>query len=93
MAFSNWLMTPASFDHDAFQRQLLETMIAARKAASVRQIDLAGLLGKPQSYVSKVEGRERRLDVGEYVAWMQALGIDPVAHLRSVLPVTVPTDG
>lgn len=86
IAFSGWLMTPASFDHDVFQRQLLEAMIAARKAAGVRQIDLAQLLGKPQSYGSKVEGRERRLDVGEYVAWMQALGIDPAAQLAALLP-------
>lgn len=79
-------MTPASFDHDAFRRQLLEAMIAARKAAGIRQIDLAAKLGKPQSYVAKVEGRERRLDVGEYVAWMQALGMDPAGHLAALVP-------
>jgi transcriptional regulator with XRE-family HTH domain len=78
-------MIPASFDHDAFQRQLLEAMIVARKGAGVRQIDLAARLGKPQSYVSKVEGRERRLDVGEYVVWMRALGLDPAAKLAAVL--------
>jgi transcriptional regulator with XRE-family HTH domain len=78
-------MTPASFDYDAFQRQLLEAMIVARKGAGVRQIDLAARLGKPQSYVSKVEGRERRLDVGEYVVWMRALGLDPAARLAMVL--------
>lgn len=78
-------MTPASFDHDVFQRQLLEAMIAARKAAGIRQIDLAARLEKPQSYISKVEGRERRLDVGEYVVWMQALGIDPATHLAALM--------
>lgn len=78
-------MTPTSFDHDAFQRQLLEAMIAARKTARVRQIDLAARLGKPQSYISKVEGRERRLDVGEYVVWMQALSTDPATHLAALM--------
>lgn len=56
-------MTSAGYNDDAFQRQLLENMVEARRAAAVRQIDLAARLGKPQSYVSKVEGRERRLDV------------------------------
>lgn len=78
-------MTPAGFDHAAFQRQLLKAMIAARKAAGVRQIDLAARLGKPQSYVSKVEGRERRLDVSEYVSWMQALGVHPPTHLAALI--------
>lgn len=85
MAFINWPMTSASFDHDAFHRRLLESMIAVRKSAGVRQIDLAAELGKPQSYVSKVEGRERRLDVGEYVTWMQALGCDPATHLSTLI--------
>jgi transcriptional regulator with XRE-family HTH domain len=78
-------MSLADFDHDAFQRRLLEAMIAVRKAAGVRQIDLAARLGKPQSYVSKVEGRERRLDVGEYVRWMQALRCDPATHLSVLI--------
>lgn len=78
-------MTFASFDRDAFHRSLLMAMIDARKSAGVRQIDLAAKLGRPQSYVSKVEGRECKLDVGEYVIWMQALGIEPAAHLATLL--------
>ena len=61
--------------------RLIELMIAARKDAGVRQTDLAARIEQPQSYVSKVENRERRIDVAEYVAWMQALGVDPVTHL------------
>lgn len=88
-------MTFASFDHDAFYRRLLEAMVATRKAAGIRQIDLAAKLGKPQSYVSKVESRERRLDVGEYVAWMLALSVDPSAHLARLVsaPISIPDVG
>ena len=64
--------------------RLIELMIAARKDARVRQIDLAARLEQPQSYVSKVENRERRIDVAEYVAWMQALGVDPATHLAAL---------
>jgi hypothetical protein len=31
-------------------------------------------LGKPQSFVAKVETHERRLDVIEFVKWMAACG-------------------
>ena len=60
-------------------------MIAARKDAGVRQTDLAARLDQPQSYVSKVENRERRIDVAEYVAWMQGLGINPATHLAALM--------
>ena len=43
-------------------RQLLRD---TRTAAGVRQIDLAEELGTPQSYVSKYESGERRLDILE----------------------------
>jgi len=70
--------------------RLIELMIAARKDAGVRQTDLAARLEQPQSYVSKVENRERRIDVAEYVAWMQALGVDPAAHLAALTADPVP---
>lgn len=67
--------------------RLIETIIACRKDAAVRQVDLAHKLGRPQSYVAKVENRERRIDVGEYVAWMRALEMDPVRQLEQILAV------
>lgn len=47
--------------HVVFQ-ELVRQM---RKEAGLTQSDLAGLLGKPQSYVSKYESGERRLDIIE----------------------------
>lgn len=38
------------------------------------QVELAQRLGKPQSYVSKVEILERRLDVIELMDWLKVLG-------------------
>jgi|GEM_PF-218570 len=64
--------------------RLIELMIAARKEARVRQTDLAVRLEQSQSYVSKIENRERRIDVAEYVAWMQGLGINPATHLAAL---------
>jgi DNA-binding transcriptional regulator YiaG len=57
----------------AFQQRLIEV----RSAAGVTQADLAKKLGKPQSFVSKIEAGDRRLDVAEYVLWMMALEAEP----------------
>jgi transcriptional regulator with XRE-family HTH domain len=54
----------------------------ARKAKKITQERLAELLQKPQSYVSKVETCERRLDVIEAAEWCIVLGIT----LGDVLP-------
>lgn len=53
---------------------LCERLKQARLQASLTQADLAKRLGKPQSYVAKVETQERRLDVVELARWMIACG-------------------
>jgi transcriptional regulator with XRE-family HTH domain len=53
-------------------------LVGARKAAGLTQQALARLLKKPQSFVAKYEGGERRLDVVEFVAIARALGADPL---------------
>lgn len=50
----------------ARERRALESVLCAlRNEAGLRQIDLADRLGKPQSFVSKYESGERRLDLIE----------------------------
>lgn len=56
-------------------------LVGARKKAGMRQIELAQKLNKPQSFVSKFECGERRLDVIEFLTIMDALGEDPLAVL------------
>jgi transcriptional regulator with XRE-family HTH domain len=65
-------------------QRLCELLIEARKKADLTQVEVAERLGKPQSFVAKYEGGERRLDVIEYVAVAKAIGIDP-ASLLSLL--------
>ena len=67
----------------------LSLIIAARKEAHVTQQELAEQLGKPQSYVSKYERGERRLDVIEFLDIVEALGVDPrplLEELQAVRP-------
>jgi hypothetical protein len=47
------------------------------------QRDVALKLGKPPSFVAKVEGIERNLSVLEFLAWTRALGADPGKILAS----------
>lgn len=63
--------------------QALELLVEARKKAGVTQTDLAAKLGRPQSFVAKYEGRERRLDVAEYLRIGRELGADPCKLLRA----------
>ena len=51
--------------HRLEYRTFLERLRAARKTAGLTQWDVARRLGKPQSYISKSESGERRLDVLE----------------------------
>jgi len=61
-----------------------ELLVEARNAAGLTQRALAEKLGKPRSYVSKVETGERRLDVVEYLDYVGALGVDPFRLLRKL---------
>ncbi|HTU12443.1 MAG TPA: helix-turn-helix transcriptional regulator [Allosphingosinicella sp.] len=70
-------------------RQLLDLLVRTRRAAGVSQAELAQRLGRPQPFVSYFERGERRVDVIEFFAIMQALGADPVeafSDLARTLP-------
>jgi transcriptional regulator with XRE-family HTH domain len=62
--------------------RLIATLTAVRHAKGIRQQPLAKKLGKPQSFIAKYEGGERRIDVIEFVAIARALGTDPVKLFR-----------
>ena len=67
--------------HQAF----IVFIASTRKAAGVTQAELAARLGRPQSFVSKVERGERRLDVIEFCQVAQALGHDSATLLRAFI--------
>ena len=67
-------------EYDHFRLLLIE----ARKKAGLSQAQLADRLSKPQSFVSKFERGERRLDVVEFRRVAEAIGVDPVRFLSKV---------
>lgn len=70
--------------HSTAYASLLGAIVAARKSAGLRQVELALRLGKPQSYVSKVENGERRIDPVEYLEIMRAIGVSGSKTLAEI---------
>jgi transcriptional regulator with XRE-family HTH domain len=63
--------------HNLDYQLLLSVLKAARKRVGVSQVELAERLGNTQTFVSKCERGERRIDAVELVEFSEALGISP----------------
>ena len=63
---------------------LREKIVAARKAAGLSQETLAQQIGRPQSFVAKVERGERSIDVVEFLAIGRLIGLDVQDALAAV---------
>ena len=61
---------------------IISTLRSIRISKNITQAEMAKLLNVTQSFVSKVENRDRRLDVVEFLSWIEALNIT----IQDVLP-------
>ena len=75
-------MTKSAFSRKHAQFRTL--LVQARRDAGLTQVALAKKLGRPQSFVSKFERGERRLDVAEFLDVARALGIDPARTIADL---------
>ena len=69
------------------QERLVALLRQARKQAGLTQDELAERVGAYKTFVSKYERGERRLDVVEFLAVTDALGLEPcdlLTDLRSL---------
>jgi transcriptional regulator with XRE-family HTH domain len=62
-----------------------ELLIEARLGAGMSQSEVASELGQPQSYVSKYERGERRLDVIEFLKVARIIGFNPVEMISELM--------
>lgn len=69
-----------SSDYDRFRSLLVN----ARKERGLTQVELARCLDRPQSFVSKYERGERRLDLVEFLQVARALQIDAATFLQEL---------
>ncbi len=68
--------------HDPRYALFRALLVSERERNGLTQVDVAARLGRPQSYVSKYERGERRLDIIEFIDVANALGADPPALFR-----------
>lgn len=68
--------------HSKEYRVLAEMLVDARTRAGLTQQQVASRLKRPQSFVAKYEGRERRLDVVEFLEVCTILKCDPATITR-----------
>lgn len=67
---------------------LLVLLVTERKARGITQAALAEKLQQPQSFVSKIENGERRLDVIEFLEMANHLSIDPCEVIQKLQGLT-----
>lgn len=68
--------------HTTEQEQLQTLLRELRIGAGMRQADMADKLGVPQSFISKFEAGERRLDFLELRSICRALGVQLVDFVQ-----------
>ncbi len=68
--------------HDPRYLEIIARLRSARKGIGMSQSDLGRRIGKPQSYISKIENCERRIDLVEALTLCNALEIT----LETIVP-------
>ncbi|MDH2909337.1 MAG: helix-turn-helix transcriptional regulator [Candidatus Eremiobacteraeota bacterium] len=71
--------------YTAEYKRLRELLKRSRIDADLTQAEVAERLGRPQSFVAKIESGERRLDVVELLQVLRKLGTDPLVFFSHFL--------
>ncbi|HNN54914.1 MAG TPA: helix-turn-helix transcriptional regulator [Novosphingobium sp.] len=80
-----WVVSPE-------YRVAITSLKDARIELGISQRELARRLGKPPSFVNKIEQLERRLDILEFISIAEAMGLkseDLLVRLRGLLPEVI----
>ncbi|MEI9899158.1 MAG: helix-turn-helix transcriptional regulator [Hyphomicrobium sp.] len=64
--------------------EIIDRLIARRKELGMSQAELAAAYGEDQPFVSRIERRQRRIDVWEFVRLCRALTLDPASVLSGI---------
>jgi transcriptional regulator with XRE-family HTH domain len=70
------------------QQRLQQLLIEARLAAGLTQTELARTLQRPQSFVSKYESGERRLDVVEFLQIAEIIELNVQELIQEILKIS-----
>lgn len=69
---------------------IIRRLIERRKELGMTQWDLANAYGEDQSFISRIERLQRRLDVYEFTRFCRILQVDPGEFLRPTW-IAIPT--
>jgi transcriptional regulator with XRE-family HTH domain len=58
----------------------------------ITQVELAARIGRRQTFVSKYETEERRLDLAEYITIARAVGAEPIELMRKAEGTAPPVE-
>lgn len=72
-----WVRSPS-------YRTAIAKLVGARMKAGLTQRQLATAIGKPPSFVAKIEQGERRLDIVEFIVIARALGVREADLIRAI---------
>jgi transcriptional regulator with XRE-family HTH domain len=72
-----WVASPS-------YRSAIGALVEARQSKGRTQRWLAAAVGKPPSFIAKIENGERRVDLVEFIAIARALGFEPSTLLGSI---------
>jgi transcriptional regulator with XRE-family HTH domain len=62
--------------HDPEYQRIIDALIDLREQANLSQKAIAQAIGLTQPDISKIERRERRIDILETLRWVQATGTE-----------------
>jgi ribosome-binding protein aMBF1 (putative translation factor) len=63
--------------HDPDYHRIVDALISLREQAKLSQKAVAQEMGLTQPDISKIERRERRIDIVEALRWVRATKVDP----------------
>jgi len=75
----------AKAQHAVGYRAVPPLLRTLREKANLTQRELGKRMGKPQSWIHNCETANRRVDLGEFVAWCEACGVKPLDGLKRFL--------
>jgi transcriptional regulator with XRE-family HTH domain len=68
--------------------KLVRLLVQTRKSQGLTQEVVAQRLGKPQSYVAKIERGERRVDLLDFVRLADAMSVDATDLFKQFVAAT-----
>jgi len=83
-----WQTSMTRSTHHPAYVAFLKMLREERRLNGVTQVELAAKLGNRQTFVSKIENGERRLDVVELLEYLESIGVDSsdfISRLREKL--------